>query len=132
MTKKSDPTEAMTTAANEAIEKSQEFFAKSTSASEKAVEGMIEVNASAFKGAEVVAKKAYDNYVSNMASAFEDAKSLAKSSDYVEFYKAASTSYTKAAETMTAQTKELVELSQKASKDSFEVAKKFYSKSFAV
>lgn len=131
MTKKNDATEAMTSAANEAIEKSQEMFTKSTTATEKFVEGAIEVNASAFKGAEVVAKKAYDNYVANMAASFTDAKALSKASDAAEFFKAASSNYTKAAEKYTAQGKELAELSTKVYKDNVELTKKFYSQAFS-
>lgn len=129
--KKPEAAEAMTKAANEAIEKSQEIFAKTTSASEKFVEGVIELNAASFKGAEVVAKKAYENYVSNMSEAFDGAKSLAKTSDAAEFYKAATATYSKTAEKYTAQGKELMELSTKVYNDNLEMAKKFYSKAFA-
>lgn len=131
MSKKIDATEAMTNAANDAIEKSQEMFTKTTSVSEKFVEGMIEVNASAFKGAELVAKKAYENYVTNVASAFDDAKAISKTSDVADFYKAMTSNYTKAAEKYQAQGKELAELSSKVYKDNLELSKKFYSNAFS-
>ena len=106
------------------------MFAKTTAASEKVAEGVVEVNASAFKGAEVVAKKAYDNYVANVSSAFDSAKTLAKTTDVADFYKAAATSFTKASETYTAQGKELAELSTKVYNENVEVAKKLYTEAF--
>lgn len=131
MSKKVDATEAMTTATNEAIERGQEMFTKTTSAAEKYAEGMIEVNAAMFKGGEVLAKKAYDNYVANMAEAFDTAKSMAKTSDAADFMKAASAAYTKTSEKYAAQGKEFMEMSQKVMKDNTEIAKKFYSSAFA-
>ncbi len=131
MTKKIDASEAMSTAANEAIEKSQEMFSKTTTASEKFVEGMIEVNATAFKSAELVAKKAYENYVSNVAAAFDDAKSLAKTADPAEFYKSATSSFSKTSEKYTAQGKEMGEMASKVFKDNADLAKKFYSNVFS-
>ncbi|GHA60722.1 hypothetical protein GCM10008927_27830 [Amylibacter ulvae] len=130
MANKVDGAEAVSKATNTAIEKTQEIFAKSTAASEKFVEGLIEVNASAFKGAEVVAKKAYDNYVSNVTTSFDDAKALAKSADVAEFVKIASSTATKSAEKYSAQGKELAELSQKIFKDNLEISKKFYASAF--
>lgn len=130
MTNKIEGVEAVSKATSEAIEKSQEFFTKSTVASEKFVEGIIEVNASAFKGAEIIAKKTYDNYVLNVTSAFDDAKVLAKTSDIAAFYKAVSVNFVKTAEKYTAQNKELAELSQKIFKDNTSITKKFYSEVF--
>lgn len=121
----------MASAANEAIEKSQEFFAKTTSSSEKLVEGLIEYNAAVFKGGEVLAKKAYDQYLANVASAFDNLKALNKAADVAEFYKVTSKNAATAYETFTAQSKELAELSTKIGKETAESAKVLYSKNFA-
>ncbi len=121
----------MASAANEAIEKSQEFFAKTTSSSEKLVEGLIEYNAAVFKGGEVIAKKAYDQYLANVASAFDNLKALNKAADVAEFYKVSSKNAATAYETFTAQSKELAELSTKIGKETAESAKVLYSKNFA-
>lgn len=121
----------MASAANEAIEKSQEFFAKTTSSSEKLVEGLIEYNAAVFKGGEVLAKKAYDQYLANVASAFDNLKALNKAADVAEFYKVSSKNAATAYETFTAQSKELAELSTKIGKETAESAKVLYSKNFA-
>lgn len=131
MTKKPEVKEAVTKATNEAIEKSQEFFAKTTSSSEKIVEGLIEYNAAVFKGGEVVAKKAYDQYLANVTTAFDNLKSLNKASDVAEFYKVSSKNAATAYETLTAQSKELTELSTKVAKETAENAKALYSKNFA-
>jgi hypothetical protein len=142
MNKTAQTTEKMTAAATEAtakvaaatevtLEKSQEIFTKSTKASEKFVEGVIEMNATSFKGAEVVAKKAYDNYVANTTAAFEDAKALSKAADVAAFYKLAQANFTKAAEKYTAQFKDISALSQKVYADNTAVAKKLYKETFA-
>lgn len=131
MTKKTEAKDAIANATNEAIEKSQEFFAKSTNSSEKLVEGLIEYNAAVFKGGEVLAKKAYDQYLSNVAAAFDGMKALNKASDVAEFYKVSSKNTTSAYETLTAQSKELSELGSKIAKETAESTKTFYSKNFA-
>ena len=131
MTKKPEAKEALTSAANEAIEKSQEFFAKTTSSSEKLVEGLIEYNAAVFKGGEVVAKKAYDQYLANVAAMFDGMKALNKAADIADFYKVSSKNAATAYETATAQAKELSELTTKIGKETADNAKALYSKTFA-
>ena len=131
MTKKPEAQEVLTSAANEAIEKSQAFFAKTTTSSEKLVEGLIEYNAAVFKCGEVIAKKAYDQYLANVAAAFDNLKALNKASDVAEFYKVSSKSAATAYETLTAQSKELSELTTKIGKETAENAKTLYSKNFA-
>lgn len=131
MTKKPEAQEVMATVANEAIEKSQEFFAKTTSSSEKLVEGLIEYNAAVFKGGEVIAKKAYDQYLANVAAAFDNMKALNKATDFAEFYKVSTKNAATSYETLTAQTKELSELGTKIGKETAENAKVLYSKNFA-
>ena len=126
-----EATAKMASAAEEGIEKSKEYFTKSTKASEKFVEGIIEYNASSFKGAEAIAKKAYDNYVSNATAAFEDTKALVKAGDVADFYKAASTAYAKNSELYMGQAKEIAEMSEKAFKENMDVARKLYKETFA-
>jgi hypothetical protein len=115
----------------EAVEKSQEFATKQIAASEKATGSMIEFNATMFKNSETVAKKVYDNYLSNVAASFETMKTLNKASDAAEFYKASTKSSSEASELFMAQSKELMELSSKMAKDTFEAGQTAYAKSFA-
>lgn len=115
----------------EAVEKSQEFATKQIAASEKATGSMIEFNAAMFKNSETVAKKVYDNYLSNVAASFETMKTLNKASDAAEFYKASTKSSAEASELFMAQSKELMELSSKMAKDTFEAGQTAYAKSFA-
>ena len=131
MNKKPEAKEAIVSATNEAIEKSQEFFAKSTSSTEKFVEGLIEYNAAVAKGGEVLAKKAYDQYLSNVAAAFDNMKALSKVSDVADFYKVSSKTAASTFETLTAQNKELAELGTKIAKETADSAKALYSKNFA-
>jgi len=131
MAKANQTTEALATATSEVIEKSQEVFAKSTENTEKLAENLIDFNTAVIKSGEALAKKAYDNYLTNVAAVYDGAKALTKTADVADFYKVASSNYTSAAEKITAQSKELAELSAKALKDNAETAKKLYSKAFA-
>ena len=131
MAKVNQAAEVLTSATTEALEKSQEVFAKSTETSEKFAENLIDYNTAVIKSGEALAKKAYDNYLSNVAAAFDGAKALTKTADVADFYKVASSNYTAAAEKITAQGKELTELSTKALKENAETAKKLYTKVFA-
>ncbi len=130
MAKTTQTTEALATATTEALVKSQEVFAKSTEASEKLTENLIDYNTAIIKSGEAFAKKSYDNYLANVAAAFDGAKALTKTSDVAGFYKVASSNYAATAEKFTAQGKELAELSAKALKDNADTAKKLYAKAF--
>ena len=115
----------------EAFEKSQEFATKQISTSEKASESMIEFNAAVFKNTETVAKKVYDNYLTNVAAGFEAMKALNKVNDVAEFYKVSTKNNAEAAERVMEQSKELIELSGKMTKETTEAGQTAFSKSFA-
>lgn len=131
MTKTTQAKEAIATATTEALVKSQEVFAKTTETTEKFAENLIDYNTAIIKSGEVLVKKAYDNYLTNVAAAFDGAKALTKTSDVAEFYKISSSNFASAAEKLSAQGKELAELSAKSLKDNTETAKKLYTKAFA-
>lgn len=124
-------TQALSSATNEAIDKTQEVFVKTTETTEKFAEGIVEFNTSVIKSGETIAKKAYDNYLTNVGAIFDGAKALTKTTDMADFYKVATSNYSAAAEKVTSQSKELAELSAKALKENAETAKKLYSKAFA-
>ncbi len=123
MTKKIDATET--------LEQSKEYFSKHIANTEKFFDGVIEFNAAIFKGGEVLSKKVYDNYVSNIAATFDGAKALNKTSDAPEFYKVATSNIAAAAERVSEQSKEYVELTSKVMKDAGEAGRQAYSKSFS-
>ena len=115
---------------NEAKEQSQEFVSKGIASTEKTVDGIIELNAAMFKGGETLVKKMYDNYVDNVAASFDGMKALNKSNDVADFYKTATTNATAAAERVSDQAKGIVELSTKVMRETGEVGRNAFSKSF--
>ena len=84
-----------------------------------------------FKNTETVAKKVYDNYLANVAAGFEAMKALNKVNDAAEFYKVSSKNSAEAAERFMEQSKELIELTGKMTKETTEAGQTAYSKSFA-
>ncbi|MDD9909437.1 MAG: phasin family protein [Ahrensia sp.] len=115
---------------NEAKAQSQEFLSKGIATSEKVVDGMIEVNAAMFKGGETIVKKMYDNYVDNVAATFDGMKALNKSSDMGEFFKTATSNAAAATERVSDQTKGMAELSSKVLRETAEVGRNAFTKSF--
>jgi len=115
---------------NEAKEQSQEFVSKGIATSEKAVDGLIEFNAAVFKGSETLVKKMYDNYVDNVAAAFDGMKALNKSNDMGDFYKTITSNAAAATERVSDQAKGIAELSTKVLRDTGEVGRKAFTKSF--
>ena len=117
---------------NEAKEQSQEFLSKGIASTEKVVDGLIEFNAAAFKGGEVLVKKMYDNYVDNVAAAFDGMKALNKSNDFGDFYKTATSNAAASAERVSEQAKSIAELSSKVVRETGEVGRNAFTKSFQV
>ncbi len=122
MTKKADMQDAK--------EQTQEFVSKGIASSEKVMDGVIEFNAAVFKGGETLAKKVYENYVDNVAAAFDGMKALNKSSDIGEFYKTATSNAASAAERISDQNKGFAELSTKVLRETGEVGRTAFTKSF--
>lgn len=117
---------------NEAKEQTQEFMSKGIASTEKVMDGVIEFNAAVFKGGETLVKKMYDNYVDNVAATFDGMKALNKSSDMADFYKTATSTVASATERMSDQAKGIAELSTKVMRETGEVGRNAFTKSFQI
>ncbi len=116
----------------DAKEQTQEFVSKGIASTEKVMDGVIEFNAAVFKGGETLVKKMYDNYVDNVAATFDNMKALNKSNDIGEFYKTATSNAASAAERLSDQGKGFAELSTKVLRETGEVGRNAFTKSFPV